>query len=124
MIKKLTIIACLVLISMSFQANEATAFNGLASAWRANYPAACQTLQDATTDSQGCVMCHTSGFGLNPYGDDYNQNDRDFAAIEELDSDGDGRTNGEEINDDCTLPGDQASPVDADTWGGIKALFR
>ena len=48
----------------------------------------------------------------------------DFASIEGDDSDGDGRTNGEEINVDCTLPGDPASPVDQDSWGSLKALFR
>jgi len=61
---------------------------------------------------------------LNPYGQDFKEADRDFAAIESFDSDGDGRTNGEEILIDCTLPGDAISPADLNSWGNIKALYR
>jgi hypothetical protein len=34
------------------------------------------------------------------------------------------RTNGEEINNDCTLPGDPVSPGDLNSSRSIKVLFR
>lgn len=117
---KFSLVLCLVGLS----ASGALAYNGIGSAWRAFYPDSCQELQDATTNGQNCVLCHSSGFGLNGYGQDVKDADNDFGSIEGDDSDGDGRTNGEEINDDCTLPGDQASPVDLDSWGSVKVLFR
>jgi hypothetical protein len=48
-----------------------------------------------------CSMCHTSAPNLNPYGQAYLDNGRSSAAfglIENLDSDGDGFTNIQEIN--------------------------
>ena len=46
-----------------------------------------------------CRLCHEldARFGLNPYGRDYRRHGRDFAAIELLDSDGDGFSNLTEI---------------------------
>lgn len=89
-------------------------------AWLANYPDPCA---DLITAAQSCVLCHSSVPSLNSYGADMGS--MDFTAIEGLDSDGDGVTNGQEINVDCTLPGDPSSvPVTVDTWGDIKALFR
>ena len=40
-----------------------------------------------------------------------------------VDSDGDGRTNGQEILSDCSAPGDAVSASEAATWSAIKALF-
>ena len=117
---KCSLVFCLVGIS----GTQVWAYTGIGSDWRDFYPDSCQDLQDATTSAQSCVLCHYTGFGLNPYGDDLKEAGMDFAAIESTDSDGDGRTNGEEINVDCTLPGDPASPVDQDSWGSLKALFR
>ena len=114
----------LVLCLVGITATQAYAYNNIGSAWRSNYPDACQELQDATTSAQNCVMCHSSGFGFNPYGQDLKDAGNNFTAIEDTDSDGDGRTNGEEINNDCTLPGDPVSPADVDSWGSIKVLFR
>jgi hypothetical protein len=56
-----------------------------------------------------CMTCHTTQAGgaenLNPYGADFGKNNHDFAAVEGLDSDGDGFSNIDEIKAD-TLPGD------------------
>ena len=114
----------LILCFVGLSAGQGLAFDDIGADWRANYPDTCPELQDATTIAQNCIMCHTSGFGFNPYGQDLKDNNEDFALIESFDSDGDGRTNGEEINIDCTLPGDPTSPVEFDSWGSIKVLFR
>jgi hypothetical protein len=56
-------------------------------------------------------MCHTSAPNLNPYGAAYKaagRNTAAFALIENLDSDGDGFTNLQEINA-LTFPGDSLS---------------
>ena len=57
-----------------------------------------------------CITCHTSldGKGYNPYGVAFLANNKNFAAIEPLDSDNDGFDNLTEIIDD-TFPGDPAS---------------
>jgi len=117
---KFSLVLCLV----GAIAPQALALNRIAQDWRDQYPDSCQDLQDATTNAQSCIMCHTAGFNFNPYGQDLKDNDVDFVAIENMDSDGDGRTNGEEINIDCTLPGDAISPIEQGNWGNIKALFR
>lgn len=123
--KKTAIIPSLVLCLLVSFGGEGFAFTSLGTDWVAEYPAACQTLKDAVASGQNCVLCHTSGFGLNAYGDDLNAASRDFAAIEGVDSDGDGRTNLQEILDDCTFPGDVSSvPVGQDSWAAVKALFQ
>jgi hypothetical protein len=70
------------------------------------------------------VLCHAGVPSLNAYGSDLAGTNP--LAIENLDSDGDSKTNGQEINTDCTLPGDASSvlPVEDLTWGAIKVLFR
>jgi hypothetical protein len=65
-------------------------------------------IEDTKLDA--CLNCHISpngGGARNPYGMAYEGNDKDFASIESLDSDGDGFTNLEEINA-LTFPGDPA----------------
>jgi hypothetical protein len=65
-------------------------------------------IEDTKLDA--CLTCHNSpngGGSRNPYGVAYSENDRDFASIETMDSDGDGFTNLEEINA-LTFPGDPA----------------
>jgi hypothetical protein len=56
-----------------------------------------------------CLTCHTSPSGgadqMNPYGADFGKHNHDFAAIESLDSDGDGFSNIDEIKAG-TFPGD------------------
>jgi hypothetical protein len=65
-------------------------------------------------DTQGsrldsCQTCHTSAGGtksnVNQYGNDWAAANHDFAAVEGLDSDGDGFTNIDEIKA-LTFPGD------------------
>jgi hypothetical protein len=36
----------------------------------------------------------------------------------------DGRTNIQEINQDCTFSGDITSPNETNSWGAIEALFE
>ena len=57
-----------------------------------------------------CLLCHTSNSSsaLNPYGNDFASNGHNFAAIEPLDSDGDGFSNLVEINA-RTFPGNASS---------------
>lgn len=63
-----------------------------------------------------CATCHTTAPELNPYGVALNDSGLDFAAIEPDDSDGDGFSNIDEI-DNLTFPGDpndfpQEAPVE------------
>lgn len=57
----------------------------------------------------GCQTCHTAAGGsaenVGPYGQDFAKNNHDFAAVEGLDSDGDGFSNIDEIKAE-TFPGD------------------
>lgn len=61
------------------------------------------------TKLDSCQTCHTSPSGgaenVNPYGADFGKNNHDFAAVEGLDSDGDGFSNIDEIKAE-TFPGD------------------
>ena len=70
------------------------------------------------TALNSCTLCHTgspSNNNLNSYANDYVANGYNFAAIENLDSDGDGFSNIVEINA-RTFPGDPASrPAASDT---------
>lgn len=65
------------------------------------------------TELDSCDICHTgsNGGSLDPYGRAYSANGRNFASIEELDSDGDGFTNLEEI-EGLTFPGDASDAPD------------
>jgi hypothetical protein len=70
---------------------------------RAQYPA----IKGTTLDS--CQLCHPSGgYTLNSYAQDFANNGHSFTAIANLDSDGDGYTNIQEITA-LTFPGDAAS---------------
>jgi len=60
------------------------------------------------TKLDSCNTCHTTtqdAEHLNPYGTDFRKANHDFGAIEQLDSDGDGFKNIDEINAG-TFPGD------------------
>lgn len=62
----------------------------------------------AGTKLDNCSTCHTgtpNAANINPYAADFAGNNHDFAAIEGLDSDGDGVMNIDEINA-RTFPGD------------------
>ena len=69
-----------------------------------------------------CLVCHASasgGGGLNGFGSDYSENGNDIEAINDLDSDGDGHTNMEEL-EAGTFPGDpDSSPQSIDGWTNI-----
>jgi hypothetical protein len=118
----LSLTLCL-LISVS---SDGLAYSSYGPNFQAEYPGACETVLSAATSEQNCMICHTSGFGLNGYGEDFNQNGRNYAAIEGMDSDGDSYSNIQEILTDCSLPGDETStvPVEADSWNSVKALYR
>jgi len=123
--KRIIITGSLTLCLLVTLGGEGVAFNSIGNNWAAEYPGACQTLQDARLSAQSCVLCHTPGFGFNAYGADLEANGANFAAVANMDSDGDGRTNVQEILEDCTLPGDGTSvPVDADSWAAVKSLYR
>jgi len=65
----------------------------------------------SSTALQSCNLCHSSVPDLNPYGSAYLDNGRSTAAfglIENMDSDGDGFTNLQEISS-LTFPGNPAS---------------
>lgn len=63
-------------------------------------------IENTVLDS--CSLCHSSGTNRNSYGLDYQANDRDFAAIENIDSDNDNFDNIVEIMA-LTKPGDPSS---------------
>lgn len=69
-----------------------------------------------------CLVCHLSesgGGGLNSFGSDFSENDNDIEAINNLDSDGDGHTNEEELNAG-TFPGDpDSAPLSIGGWTSI-----
>ncbi len=92
-------------------------------AWKAAYPNACSTLLTAVSS---CSLCHAaSGVpDLNPYGSALVGHSANITSTNNLDSDGDGRTNIQEIGD-CTLPGDPTSalPAESTTWGQIKSIY-
>jgi hypothetical protein len=117
-----SMVACILAIG----AGDATAYNSIGADWRAQYPDACQTLLDATLNANDCILCHNAGSSaLNPYGSDLASMGNNFLAVESFDSDGDGRNNGQEINLDCTFPGDVTSvPVESGSWSAVKALYR
>jgi hypothetical protein len=116
------IIACLALCLVGLSGTQSLAYRPIANAWKAQYVDVCPDLLAAADD---CSLCHQPNMDRNPYGSDVAQANENFLAIEGLDSDGDGRTNGQEINQDCTLPGDSDSvPVSLTTWSHIKALYR
>jgi hypothetical protein len=112
------LLSCVVLLP----AGPAGATQGIASVWQSDYAeAACALVLEAAAD---CSVCHTTIPALNPYGQDVNDFGFGWFGIEPLDSDGDGRTNGEEIRIDCSLPGDATSPTAATTWSRIRALYK
>jgi len=66
------------------------------------------TYGTSTTKLNTCSLCHPTVPSLNPYGNAYKNNGRNYQTIEPLDSDGDGFTNMVEINA-RTFPGNPAS---------------
>lgn len=68
------------------------------------------TYPSSKTASFSCKICHESVPKLNYYGIDLQKANHDFRAIEQLDSDGDGVKNIDEINKG-TNPGDKKSTL-------------
>ena len=90
--------------------------------WLRWYTDACDTLRTAAQD---CSLCHVTIQQLNPYGEDLFLVDNEPWRIEDLDSDGDGVSNGEEVAN-CTGPGWFDPPLAApvETWGALKLRWR
>lgn len=119
-------VASLSLCLLTFATDTAQATGGIRTAWKNRYTTACTTLRNA---ADSCLLCHTSSSNpdidnLNGYGQLLADNNRNYAAAEPIDSDGDGRSNLLEITHDCTYPGNIASAGDEPTWGALKATYR
>ncbi len=122
MMRKITVIlSVLAFCLLMAPVQDASATGVIRDAMLAEYPDMCDDLVALAVD---CSMCHGGGFALNPYGVDLAGASNVFADIEGDDSDGDGRTNIEEISNDCTNPGDAVSAADPVTWSSIKVLFQ
>ncbi len=125
MTRKNMLVASLSLCLLTYATGTAHATSGIKNAWKTRYATACATLRTAADQ---CLICHTSSNAdidnLNAYGTLLMNNNRNYAAAEPIDSDGDGRTNLEEIMTDCTRPGDITSPTAATTWGAMKSFYR
>ena len=119
--KSLSILVCLSLCLLLLPINSSRATEGMADIWQLDYAdVACSMVLEA---AQNCILCHTSVPQVNPYGQEIADAGFGWFVVEPLDSDGDGRTNGEEIYNDCTLPGDAVSPTETTSWSLLKALF-
>lgn len=93
------LMACLVVVVIAGTALSALAVGGYLSQFNAQYGT-------AGTKLDSCTLCHGAGGPPNnPYGAAYAANGHNYTAIEQLDSDGDGYTNLEEITAG-THPGD------------------
>lgn|GEM_PF-6403464 len=90
--------------------------------WLRHYTTACDSLR---ADARECRLCHTTIEQLNPYGLDLAEVGNLPWLIEDLDSDGDGRSNGLEISE-CTRPGvfDPVLSGQAEGWGDLKVRWR
>ncbi|MBK6734873.1 MAG: hypothetical protein IPG61_12490 [bacterium] len=121
MSKKNLLIASLSLCLLTYVAGTAAAKTAYVTPWKNAYPGACTTLKNAAS---ACVLCHTDVPDLNAYGSLLQDNNRNYLGAGSADSDGDGRSNTQEITQDCTLPGDVASPNDDWKWGTLKATYR
>ena len=118
--KPLSVLVCLSFCLLLLPCGSSRATGGLATAWQNDYAAVCTLLLDAAED---CSLCHTTVPALNPYGQDILDFGFAWFVLEGADSDDDGRTNGDEIYSDCTLPGDAASPTETASWSLIKTLY-
>ncbi len=79
-----------------------------------------KTTYPSATSIAACVLCHidpNGGGTRNPYGEAFRSAGHSFSAIENLDSDGDGWTNIQEINAN-TFPGDATSHPSGTPPGG------
>lgn len=119
------LIASLALCLLAYASRDALAFSSVRNSWKTYYPTACSTLVSA---ADACTLCHSNP-NVNPviynaYGDALVAANRSVSAVDGQDSDGDGRTNHQEIVQDCSFPGSMASPADQPAWGTLKAIYR
>jgi mono/diheme cytochrome c family protein len=89
---------------------------GYHSAFVAHYP------ETKGTQLDSCATCHMPNLAdfLNGYGLDVRENPTDFSAIEDQDSDGDGKSNLEEITE-LAFPGSQAPYLEYFIFNNPKA---
>ncbi|MCM2277367.1 MAG: hypothetical protein NDJ89_04770 [Oligoflexia bacterium] len=87
------------LVMFGMMSGSAFATADLGDAFSAAYP---------NSELSGCKICHEKKPKLNVYGIEFQNAAQDFKAIEALDSDGDGVSNLDEINNG-TFPGDKNS---------------
>ncbi len=103
------IVLLAVLLAFAGRPAPAQAKSSYLAAFVSAYPTA------AGSKLESCTLCHTASIpNLNTFGSDYRRLGHNFAAIENLDSDGDGATNLTEINAH-TWPGDPADRPGAAT---------
>lgn len=123
--RRLGTVVTLVTVALAATFVTVVAYNGYLSSFNSRYGTA-----DGILDT--CTTCHGGGYSLNAYGADFlaefnnlNNANAALAAIEMLDSDGDGDTNILEI-EARTFPGNGSSnlPVEGATWGKIKILYE
>ncbi|GEM_PF-3145113 len=107
--KRVTILALMVALLLVAGGAVALAYGSLGDSFEAKYGI-----------SVDCQYCHGAAMSLNSYGADMKANGNDLAAIESLDSDGDGVTNLAEINAG-TLPHDASSKPAAGGSGGTTS---
>ena len=103
----LIVIAAVVMLSLIAmiwlnQDAEVQAKSNFMTSFRNEYPGIAGSQLDS------CAVCHTNIPNVNGYGSDYRSHGHNFAAIELLDSDGDGYSNIQEIQA-LTFPGDASS---------------
>jgi len=122
------IICCIAFVALLLLVPQAMARPSYLSTFESTYPDASGSKIDV------CNLCHNSpggGDARNPYGLSYASSGRNLAAIENMDSDGDGYTNIQEIrsmafpgdaNDHPTTPPPPKSPG-FEAIGTISALF-
>jgi hypothetical protein len=99
--KNMGIIWCIAFVAMLMIVPQVMARQSYLTTFETTYPAAAGSRIDA------CNLCHNSprgGDARNPYGLSYASSGHNFTAIENIDSDGDGWTNLQEINS-LTFPG-------------------
>jgi len=108
-------VGCLTIAVVAGVALSALAFGGYLTTFNSQYGT-------AGTKLDSCILCHGAGGPPNnPFGASYAANGHDFAAIEQLDSDGDGYTNLEEITAG-TFPGDANDSPNAPPPGDVAAV--
>jgi hypothetical protein len=107
--RKAAISIMLILANITFTYTTATASNKFRKEFNARYNTSGQiTYKKEKAAIGSCLTCHSAGKARNRYGEAFKKSEFDFAAIETLDSDGDGVDNVTEIKAG-TFPSDPNS---------------